>query len=138
MENLSIYLICTKDEKCFGVFIRIFGQTHVCCACTRGYLHRFNTRTFTAIPGYIDTTFSLRRRIGVLEHYYGAFQREKQSPLRFYKLISIGENYRYIGSMQFSRFGNVSLIITGIDNDVFCPNTQEIGKSLESYTPETL
>lgn len=138
MEGLSIYIICSKDEGLLGVFVRVLGQTHVCCASARGYLYRFKIRTFTAIPGYFDTVFSLRRRVGVLDCYYGAFQREKKTALRFHKLVSIGENYRYVGTVQFSRWGNVSIICTGIDNDVFVRDTQEIAKSLEGDTPVVL
>lgn len=137
MENNFAQAIKAKDGRLVGILFAIRGRTTLLVLCRRGILYRTNIKLFTAIPGWIDSTFRIKSTVGGLDVYYCGFQREEIVPLQFKRMPFTDRNWRFIGALHYNKHRLIYCVLTGIHNEQFCPDTQEIGKSLESYIPTT-
>jgi len=121
VDSSGIYFF-GNPGRIYGVLLLgICGRNFICCATTRGFLYRYGFRLFTAIPGYIDTTFSLRRHMGGLYHYCDKWQKDECFPLKYWSHKWVDNGYRVSGSLHHHGSGLVGLVLVGMHREAFPP-----------------
>jgi hypothetical protein len=104
----------SRSGRVYGVLVMVRGRAHIFGACRRGFFWRFGFPIFNPVPGYFDSVFGLRTKIGEISFLLEGGMKDETIKLRF-------GNHGICCNLFISRHGLFSCNLIAMDRQIFTP-----------------
>ena len=119
-QSKGIYAF-SHPGRLYGFVITVSGQAYLFGASRRGFFWRFGAKIFSPLPGYFDSVFGLRTKVGEIGLSLEAGLKDEVLPVKF--------RCDWVrGNVFISRHGLHTFNLRAIDPEVF--------PQMPSKTPE--